>query len=277
MTLNQLARQMVKLLGDDPNLMDIPMSELIVISKEEYRFLNTWAPSHNPLSPTPSRSSDPPIPADCTKKRVQDAAVQQLITESETTTRTLFLKFKQPPLHTDEFMSSAIGAKIESLFWNSDHRFGFINFTTHNDAHAFLTYWAHHQGFHIYSEIEMSWTDQKRPMDRPIAEAIVMNGATRILRVNRVPVSFGYRDAWKVVSRGGCKFRFVHPLREDLISRDFAMEFDGVANAVWAREVLFTLAVLHECGFVWVGNDVDRAVEEYNEALNGVMPIYPIE
>lgn len=55
------------------------------------------------------------------------------------------------------------------------------------------------------------------------------------------------------------------------MDKDFAIEFDDIGKAITARDRLAARAEMRGVGFVWMGNELDRKIEEFTEELYGVM------
>ncbi|KAI5847923.1 hypothetical protein DFP73DRAFT_583646 [Morchella snyderi] len=251
----------------EPFLLDNTIHDLELVTKSSIAQLEELA--YRPRTPPPP-TSGAVLPTG--SHHIQTAAVHHLVVTSSAGPRTVFLRLKRDLANIDEFMSSVTPARVESVYWNELGKYAFINFLDADMANAYRGYMRYHPSHPYNWEVKDTLMNNAvRPMRTEIAEAVVVNCATRILRLNRVPINVGYGWAWRIAETGHPRFYHVIRIREGPVDKDFALEFDDVGKAISARDRLAARVEMRGVGFVWIGNELDRKIEEFTEELDGVM------
>ncbi|RPB09906.1 hypothetical protein P167DRAFT_576776 [Morchella conica CCBAS932] len=251
----------------EPFLLDNTIDDLELVTKSSIAQLEELA--YRPHTPPPP-TSGAILPTGC--QHIQSAAVLHLLSSSSASPRTVFLRLKRDLANIDEFMSSVTPARVESVYWNELGKYAFINFLDEATAKVYRDYMSYHPSHPYNWEVKDTLMNNSvRPMRPEIAEAVIVNGATRILRLNKVPINVPYGRAWRIAETGHPRFCHVIRIREGPVDKDFAIEFDDVGKAISARDRLAARAEMRGVGFLWMGNELDRKIEEFTEELNGVM------
>lgn len=199
----------------------------------------------------------------------QSNTLKQLVLESETILRTVFIKFTRHHRGIDELMSEIIPGCVESVYWNTPapgHRFAFVNFISRPDARQFLDY-VNQNPTHLPVGLAAEWGLKPKPMTPAVVEAIINRGATRILHITGVPTETQHSDIWGMA--GKTTFRFIRVIRKHERSVDIALEFNNVEDALQAKETLAGVEQLRECRLVWGKNVTDHLVEGFVRMKNG--------
>lgn len=190
----------------------------------------------------------------------QSNVVKQLVTASQTTPRTVYIRFTRYHRGIDELMSEIIPGRVESVYWNTPapgHRFAFVNFISRSAARQFLDF-INQNSTHLPIGLTAEWGLKLKPMTPVVVEAIINQGATRILHVTGVPLEVPHGEIWRLA--GKTTFRFVRVLRKHECSVDIALEFNSVEDALQGKELLGAVEQLALCLFVWGGNTTDHLV-----------------
>lgn len=199
----------------------------------------------------------------------QSNTLRQLVLESQTILRTVYIKFTRHHRGIDEMMSEIIPGCVESVYWNTPapgHRFAFVNFISRPDAQQFLTY-INQNPTHLPVGLTVEWGLKPKPMTLAVVEAIIDRGATRILHITEVPIETQHSDIWRM--SGKTTFRFIRVIRKHEHSVDIALEFNSVEDALQAKKTLAGAEQLRECRFVWGKNVTDHLVEGFVRMKGG--------
>lgn len=194
---------------------------------------------------------------------------RQLLLESQTRLRTLYIKFTRHHRCMDEMMSEIIPGCVESVYWNTPtpgHRFAFVNFISRSDAFQFLDY-INRNPTHLPGGLTAQWGLKIKPITPVVVEAVIDRGATRILRITGVPIEVYYSDIW--VTAGKSTFRFIRVIRKHQRSVDIVLEFNSIENALQAKETLAGVEQLRECRFAWGKNTTDHLIEGFARMKDG--------
>lgn len=190
----------------------------------------------------------------------QSNVVKQLVTASQTTPRTVYIRFTRYHRGIDELMSEIIPGRVESVYWNTPapgHRFAFVNFISRSAARQFLNF-VDQNPTHLPVGLTAEWGLKLKPMTPVVVEAIINQGATRILHVTGVPLEVPHSEIWRLA--GKTTFRFVRVLQKHECSVDVALEFNSVEDALQGKELLAAAEQLAMCRFAWGGNATDHLV-----------------
>lgn len=194
---------------------------------------------------------------------------RQLVLESQTRLRTLYIRFTRHHRGIDELMSEIIPGCVESVYWNTPapgHRFAFVNFISRPDARQFIDY-IDHNPTHLPVGLTVEWGMKIKPMTPVVVEAIIDRGATRILRISGVPIEAHHSDIW--VMAGKTTFRFIRVIRKHERSVDIALEFNSIEDALQGKETLAGVEQLRECRFAWGKNTTDHLIKGFARMKDG--------
>lgn len=232
---------------DDPNISIISGYGELGIRKKRQR---TGSPARRPHS----KQSD---------------TLTQLVSASQTTPRTVYIKFTRYHRGIDELMSEIIPGRVESVYWNTPspgHRFAFVNFISRPDARQFLDY-VDRNPTHLPVGLSAEWGLKLKPMTPAVVEAIIDHGATRILHIIGVPLEAQHGDIWRMA--GKTTFRFVRVIQKREHSVDIVLEFNSVDDALQGKEMLVLVGQLKLCRFEWGKNVTDHLVEGFVKTKSG--------
>lgn len=215
------------------------------------------------------RTGDSPAKLPSSTQGRQPDSIEQLIATSQKVPRTLYIKFTRYHPSIDELMSEIIPGQVESVYWNTPspgHRFAFVNFLSRPGAREFLDY-VDQNPTHLPPGLTIEWGLKLKPMTSTVVEAITNDGATRILRINGVPIDTQHEKIWSMA--GKTTFRFVRVIQKHEHCVDIALEFNGVEDALQAREALSSVDQLRKCLFSWGSNVTDHLVNNFIKTRSG--------
>lgn len=190
----------------------------------------------------------------------RSSTVEQLVAASQTTPRTVYIRFTRYHRGIDELMSEIIPGRVESVYWNTPapgHRFAFVNFPSRSSARQFLDF-VDQNPTHLPVGLTVEWGLKLKPMIPAVVEAIVEHGATRILHVAGVPLEIPHGKIWRLA--GKTTFRFVRVMQRHERAVDIALEFNSVEDALQGKELLAAVEQLRMCRFAWGENATDHRV-----------------